>query len=355
MKGSFIRSKRWAGNNDERLAGGPMNAMLLACVMAQGLTGAIGGDINDLSKTPSAEQLETLGLSVVRSPLYTDLSVVGKALEKMGPNGKVVLVLNNQTVPETDDAKIGSEAYNRRLAQAASELVEKHGGRIAGIEVWNEQDHAQGGNLDPKVFAGMLKSVYDAVQNAEERAGADVPVVVGGMASGNWDHFKQTLEALGDERPYDGVGLHPYGNPVPSVAYDPKASVYGPQKTIGELSRELAELAGKPVWLTEVGVYIGEDTGNGQVDEQMQADFYRAMIRELQELGPQVAAMWSWHAGVHDGVDHENRPFALFDREGRLRPVGEAVRQSHSRSAENRPARTRRGFANILESLGEDK
>jgi hypothetical protein len=76
-------------------------------------------------------------------------------------------------------------------------------GRVAGWEIWNEEDNSGWWNGTPAQYAALLKAAYPAIKSADPKA----TVIVGGM-TGNDGPFLSQLYAAGARGSFDAVGIH---------------------------------------------------------------------------------------------------------------------------------------------------
>jgi hypothetical protein len=88
-------------------------------------------------------------------------------------------------------------------------LANRYAGKLAAIEVWAEEDHADGqhfaGPDAPAHYAALLKSAYTAVQHSA----APVPVLIGALVGAEGD-FLKALYKEGVKGYYNGVAVDFY-------------------------------------------------------------------------------------------------------------------------------------------------
>lgn len=300
---------------------------ILLLLLAQGQIGGVGVNLNDPGKTPSAQRIREMGnVPTVRSPFYGDTKRLVAALNQMGPTVRAVVIIDDQAVEPTKDAPLDSDEYARRLAKKAREVVEACRGRILAIEVWNEPDNdhhtAVSTYLTPEQYAKILRSVYSEVKAADKK----VSVIIGGLCTGKVEYVTNILNALPkNTRPFDGVGLHPYGQRVPGVDYGPFGEMEG-------ILKRYAAAAGAPVWVTEFGVPLEELMDGKRTREQAlqtQAAYFLGAVKVFRKLGPKTVAYWSLHSVMENQVEHgQGKTFTGYGANGKLNPLGLAVRQA---------------------------
>lgn len=300
---------------------------ILLLFLAQGQIGGVGVNLNDPGKTPSAQRIKEMGnVPTVRSPFYGDTKRLIAAFNQMGPTVRAVVIIDDQAVKPTKDAPLDSDEYARRLAKKAREVVEACRGRILAIEVWNEPDNdhptAVSTYLTPEQYSKILRAVYAEVKAADKK----VNVIIGGLCSGKLEWVTDMLKAFPkNSRPFDGIGLHPYGQRVPGVDY-------GPFGDMEDIVKRYAAAAGVPVWVTEFGVPL-EELMDGKRTRaqalQMQAAYFLGAVQVFRKLGPKTVAYWSLHSVMENQTEHgTSKTFTGYDANGKLNPLGLAVRQA---------------------------
>ena len=99
-------------------------------------------------------------------------------------------------------------------------------GRVDYVEVWGEPDEPAywGGAPDPVAFARLLRATEPVVRRLAPRA----TVVTGGLGGNDLGYLERLYEALGDARPFDLVGVHPYAGALPPTVQPASARYDGP-------------------------------------------------------------------------------------------------------------------------------
>jgi hypothetical protein len=117
-------------------------------------------------------------------------------------------------------------------------LANRYAGKLAAIEVWAEEDHADGqhfaGPDAPRHYAELLKSAYTAVQHSS----APVPVLIGALV-GAEGSFLKALYREGVKGYYNGIAVDFYDIVLASMR-----SIHQAQIAHGDHT---------PLWLEEFG------------------------------------------------------------------------------------------------------
>jgi beta-xylosidase len=114
---------------------------------------------------------------------------------------------------------------------------------VEAVVLWNEPNNLSHWNfkLDPGWlrFAEMVKRTAEAIR----RVNPDLPIVLGGVSACDCE-FLRLMEAQGVMPYVDAVGVHGF-----PLDWNHWQLAEWPERV-----REAAEVTGKPVWVTEVGV-----------------------------------------------------------------------------------------------------
>lgn len=171
--------------------------------------------------------------------------------------------------------------YGARVAAFARKVATHYRGRIAALEVFNEPDNQE---LNPEDFGGLLAAAYPQIKAANPL----LPVIAGGIMWGeNHDYLRRVVAASQDA--FDFAGWHPYGEAVDGFP----ASPWG----IGDLRTSITrarEIAGKPLWLTEMGAELGYTWPGTPSPESAVAEYLTRVFALLRELGPDVVRRCFW-------------------------------------------------------------
>lgn len=136
----------------------------------------------------------------------------------------------------------GSSEYPPRdpqdYAAIAAWLAGRYRGKLAGLEVWNEPDHANEeyfkGPDKPGRYAAILKATNRAVEAADPR----LPIIAGSIVGAD-GAFLRALYDEGIQGHYDGLAVHYYDLTLASL------------RSIREAQRKAGDRT--PLWLTEFG------------------------------------------------------------------------------------------------------
>lgn len=245
---------------------------------------------------PSRSEFEALGVGGVRTIVYSnnDLDV---ALQDVPKGVKVVALLNS----EHEDVGPGYENWQNAVVK----FSERFEGRVHAVEASNENDIL---GEPPELTARLVREARPHL----ERAG--MLTLLGSVAGPSWTEYLNRACNL-SRGWYDGVCAHFYGQ---SPSYDGRWKGWG----FGYLDDAIEtahDIAGTPVWLTELGVKIG-DAGS----EAFQADYLRKAFATVESLGRDVvpaAFYFAWTDAV--GAPHErgDQAFGLRDVQMRKRPA----------------------------------
>jgi hypothetical protein len=275
---------------------------------------------------PSAEELRALAPKWIRylvTAPFQDFqtgqnSELDLVLERAAGLGIHVLALINvETINELPpignsggwgDANSG---YIGRVADLAQRIARFYRGRIGALEVFNEPGMQE---ITAAEYAALLAGVYSKV-----KAVSDVTVISAGLCCGlEHDYLRRVVQIAPDA--FDAAGWHPYGLRVDGY---PLAN-WG----FGELRDSLIRaraIAGKPLWLTEIGAEINYQWQPGVGAETAVAEYLMRAYALFRELGADVIANAFWFTWKD--------PFAgwgLVDTRGTRRAAWHAFQQQAS-------------------------
>ena len=181
---------------------------------------------------------------------------------------------------------------------------------VRAVEVWNEPNLARfwAPRPDPKRYSMLLRAAYAGVAST----GVDVPVLVGGLLSPEFDgrkvvaaaDFLRRVYELAGPGAFDGIATHPYPYEAPFAE-----NMWSELEALRAVRQQFND-AGTPLWITEIGVSTHLSSGVG-VDEQgdLLIDLYRAAdghdVRSFVIHRFQVGAeggFWNGTAVVHNGL-----------------------------------------------------
>ena len=137
------------------------------------------------------------------------------------------------------------------FARVAEWAAAKWRGRVAGWEVWNEEnDSGFMMGADPAAYVSLLRAAYPAFKRGDPAA----PVVFGGVEN-NDDGWVARAYDAGAEGYFDVLAIHPYPGRADSA---PSTSDDGTKWTIAHVAAVRQVMVGrgdkdKPIWFTEFG------------------------------------------------------------------------------------------------------
>lgn len=197
-------------------------------------------------------------------------------------------------------------------AAIAGWLARRYRGRLAGMEIWNEPDHADEsyfkGPDKPERYAAILK----AANRALDRADPKLPVVAGSLVGAN-GKFLQALYDAGIKGDYDALAVHYYNLSLASL------------RAIREV--QLRNGDRRPVWLSEFGwtsCFPAKQT-EGQhacVTAKQQARNLGDIFRALR------GKRWVRAAIVYRMRDTAIESFGMLTRSGARKPAFAVLRRA---------------------------
>jgi polysaccharide biosynthesis protein PslG len=241
------------------------------------------------------------------------------------------------------------------LANFFSELVKRYGDKIDAFEVWNEPNlaHETGGTIVPEDvghYVEILKASYNAIKAlnpnaivlaaASSSSGVTNPSVA--LSDEEFYRLMYTYNG-GEARNYmDVQAVHPGGaaNPPDTLFPENPSFIEGCQPAPDRCWNdhpthyfrhienvygwmEQYGLADKPVWITEFGWSIPNNTpgyefGN-YVSPEQQAEYVSAAMSRVYENYPFVTNMFLWNINFavlwaeQGNPDHEQAAFAILN------------------------------------------
>jgi len=211
-------------------------------------------------------------------------------------------------------------------------LASRYAGRLAGIEIWPEPDHADGQHLAgpdrPGHFAALLKAAHTAVIQSS----APVPVLIGALTGAN-GNFLKALYRDGIKGSYEGVAVDFYDIVLASV------------RSIHQL--QLANGDSTPVWEEEFGWITC--TAHPTIDERYFVCVNpQQQARNLDDAFRGMAGV-PWIAGaiVFTLRDSPTLHFGISDAQGNPKPAFAQLQQDFLQGVgPTHPVTVRMGRAN---------
>lgn len=242
-----------------------------------GLCGNVGGQY------PTRLQFRELNPAYFRTILYrtSDLDKLKNVLP--GSTRLIVLVNNEHQTVQSDWS--GLEAAIQELAPYKN--------LIAAVEVGNELDLL---GVGPEDGAALARRAAPLLKKM------GLPTILSSVAGSDWVNWLKRAATLA-RGAIDGVALHPYGAaadgyPTPSYA-------------TGDLAQKIttaAEVSGCPVWVTEMGVKLGEIGG-----EERAAEWIRRAFGVVESLPHCVAGcLFAYHDANGAPTERGHHAFGLI-------------------------------------------
>ena len=230
---------------------------------------------------------------------------------------RTLLVLNQETFwgngPWSSHEPGEWRTYADQFAGQLERIAAHYRGKNVAYEIWNEGDtHGESSVfVKPTDYAGVLDKAAAAIRSKDPQA----PIVLGGLASGTETairYVKDLQEALGGELPMDAIAVHPYGHWPPSGQPTIPTGWFAPLEPA--LGRYCDEFAGKPIWVTEIG--ISEPGGIAPDHWPKVADFMAETCTLIQERYTSAIPVLIWFAwsdamrgaGIVDRDGHPKQP-----------------------------------------------
>jgi hypothetical protein len=200
-----------------------------------------------------------------------------------------------------------SDAELARWQQFVTEVVTRYGGRLFGVETWNEpnEDMFWKPSPEPTQFAGVLRATYLAVKAVQPA----LPVTSGGISHNDVGFLRQVYTALKAYYPdaanqnwfFDILGVHPYSGDRSPDETTPKVTHAGRFGLIDEnfsgmtLMRDAMAEAGDPgkkLWISEYGFSTDGTPWSGPVADDRRALFLLRAFNRLDASGQVVGLGW---------------------------------------------------------------
>ena len=158
-------------------------------------------------------------------------------------------------------------------------------------EVWNEPNttYFWRPSPDPARYVQLLKLSYSAIKAANPNA----VVVLGGLSPGAGNgqvnttlasSFLQSVYQDGGKSYFDAVGFHPYNDGAPPDSY-----LADYVNSVHDVMTQNAD-GNKPVWITEIGWFVG--AGTNALSEAEQADYLSRSFTILYSLNYVERVYW---------------------------------------------------------------
>ncbi|MBO3802912.1 MAG: carboxypeptidase regulatory-like domain-containing protein [Candidatus Brockarchaeota archaeon] len=269
-------------------------------------------DLRSPSTTPSGSQLSELGAAWTRF-VYTDSSGIGSF-----PANKIAII-NHESAPGaplgSDDLDAWRDYVDNVYVPKVRAVARGYGSSLAAIEVWNEEDHGypnphSNPYYDPYVPPASYQYMLQQAARAVREEAPSLVVVMGGLDSGNYEYVR--LVNPSGIAYVGAVGIHPYGKSPDGWRTD-----LLPFGDLGQAVVDYSIVAGKPIWVTEIGY--------GTYDDAFQEEYLRRTFAVLERKSVPVVIWYAWIDTMTGGNGQNN--WGLYDSSGNIKPSGLAFRQ----------------------------
>lgn len=266
---------------------------------------------------------------------------------------KIMLVIVRAPQWASKSGQGGLPSDPADLARFMRAMAARYKGKVAGYEVWNEQNLSSetGSKVDPAEYVALLKAVFPAIKGADPKAA----VIFGGLTpTGVNDPAKAIDDVIyleqiyrlngGEVRQYfDVLGAHTGSNNNPPEALWPDQPGPGPQwkdhpsfyfRRVEGL-RAVMERFGdgnKQIWLTEFGWTTKNEAPGyeyGQYNSEEQQAQYLARAYEIANTRyPWMGVMCMWNLNYSTIVPptDEKHPWSIIHPDYTPRPAYGALK-----------------------------
>ena len=257
---------------------------------------------------------------------------------------RVVVMIYNAPAWASGSADRNTPRRASDFASFAQRLAARFRGKVAGYEVWNEQNYERfwSGGPDPEEYTRLLRAAYPAIKSADPAA----KVVFGGMSGNDYGYLEQAY-AAGAEDHFDVLATHPYtycGSSGPEERRRKDGRLRPDTFTAyRELRKTMVDRDdARPIWVTEFGWTTsggkcrpGSGDWQGEVSAAQQANFLRRGFELLDRDSYVQVGIWyslrdpHWLTGSPDDpeastglftVDYGVKPAAVAFRDFALSP-----------------------------------
>jgi hypothetical protein len=261
---------------------------------------------DDIDVNQLAAMAQQAGSTVARVPVFwdsyqanpPDWSKLDQIVQAMRDHGMKPLLSAVGSVPAEGDPAFAS--FLKQLAQRYPDAK--------GIEVWNEPNLAQFGNIPPERYADLLTESVAAIHSVAP----NMKVVSAGLSPApGWQKYQQTVQqrAQGDYV----VGVHPYAR----GSNDPHQLA---QKTIDRFETADRLTGNHQLWVTEFGFSSGELSQKEQ--GHALAEAYQGLERDgagviiahrlMDDPTYQPDSRWEQGTGLVESDGHKKKSFRIL-------------------------------------------
>ena len=202
---------------------------------------------------------------------------IANELDQRGMKGLPTIYIPNNKTTTATDSEIAS--YTSWL----NTMVNCYKSRFGYYEIWNEPNLHYFWNIDENTtdsaayaksvsyYVKYLKASYQTIKAIDP----NLKVVLGGLAQWKDERFMDELTRQAAGQYFDIIAFHPY-------------SEVGPDGVVTELNSLKSKMAvdpmmaGKPIWITELGYTTTSSSGPGYVSsEETKADYLKQSYEKL--------------------------------------------------------------------------
>ena len=276
---------------------------------------------------PTAAELHDLGIDVVRytfkdgttdkQPTSESVSFYRREVARLSGAGQTSLILlNHETLAERAPSATDSEemwvVFRQTFAERAANIAKVLARWRPAFQIWQAPDQLAAGptavtTLSADRFGQLLQVASEAIKQVD----ADLPVVAGGLVSGQPAWLAEVKQGLGGQLPVDVIAIHPYTQrPTPDWPRADWGSGY-----VSDLIQAYQTVTDLPLWLTEIGV----DSLGAEEQGAYLSRFYNTISRKFGDVVPEV--FWFSYS------DAMAYPFGLVDSLGQPKPAYEAYKK----------------------------
>ena len=168
------------------------------------------------------------------------------------------------------------------------------------VELWSEPDEPEywAGAPDPAAYARLLEATEPVVRRWAPRA----ELVTGGLGGNDLGYLDRLYDALGEDRPFDLVGVHPFSGSLPPFAASPSELTRGPfgaydasflgYRALHDVMAEHGD-ARRGIYVGEFGYSTQERDGMVATPDRLRAEYVGQALGAV-TCTPYVVAL-SWY------------------------------------------------------------
>lgn len=243
--------------------------------------------------TPSVSELRDLAPQWVRVLLFaqhqnfntgqnTELDWLIARVQQANPNIKILALVNPETLgeipPPTGSANWAS--YITKASNLAQRVAQFYRNKISALQVWNEPDVQQ---ILPENYASLLSASYPKIKAVN----SELPVISAGICCGEGFEYLRRVVAAAPNA-FDFAGWHMYAERADGYPF----ANWG----FGEIRNSINQaraIAGKPLWITEVGAQLDYNWGSLSPPQAV-AEYMKRAFAIMNDVGRNQVAHAFW-------------------------------------------------------------